>query len=223
MKNRFRKSQGKNLESNPFERYTNRYEKWFKSNKFAYLSELKGFKSSLSKGKGIEIGVGTGRFAEPLSIEFGVDPSISMLKKAKKRGIRVIGGVGEYLPLKENSFDFVLMATTICFLDDLKKTFKEIKRILKKKGFIILGFIDRESFLGKVYVKKKEENPFYKNAKFYSVTEVIEKLKKAGFSNPVIRQTLFTFPEKLKKIDDIKENFGQGGFVTIRMSKNKEG
>jgi ubiquinone/menaquinone biosynthesis C-methylase UbiE len=205
-----------------FEEHTERYEEWFEKNRLAYLSELEGVKSLLPEGRGIEIGVGTGRFAKPLGIEFGIDPSIPMLKAARRRKTNVIGGIGEYLPIIDNSFDFALIATTLCFLKDVEKTLKEIKRILREKGYIILAFIDRESFLGNLYKKKKEKNPFYKTAKFYSAGEIIEKLKKAGFSKPKIKQTLFSFPEELKKINDIKDGFGDGGFVIIKMRKNRE-
>ena len=205
-----------------FEKYTERYEEWFDDNKFAYLSELEGVKGLLPEGTGIEIGVGTGRFAKPLEIKFGIDPSLSMLKVARKKAIKVIGGTGEYLPFTNNSFDFALITTTLCFLENVEKTLKEIKRILKKKGYLILAFIDRESFMGKLYQKKKEKNPFYKNATFYSAKEVKEQLEKEGFSNPEIKQTLFSFPEELKKTDDIKDGFGNGGFVIIRTRKNRE-
>lgn len=222
MKNKISEKQTGNNSVKTFERNIERYEDWFIKNHFAYSSELKIVKDLLPKGRGVEIGIGTGRFAEPLGIEFGVDPSIAMLEIARKRKISVIGGVGEYLPIADNYFDFVLITTTLCFLNDIVKTLKEIKRILRENGFIILGFIDRESFLGKIYMKKKGENPFYKFAKFYSAKEVIEKLKKAGFSNPEIKQTLFTFPEKLNQIDYIKGGYGEGGFVIIRMRKNRE-
>ena len=223
MNNKTQERQTKNsLIIKPFEEYTERYEKWFDKNKFAYLSESEGMKRLLPVGKGIEIGVGTGRFASPLSIEFGVDPSLSMLKRARIRKIRVSGGIAEELPVAGGSFDFGLTVTTLCFLKDIEKTFKEVKRVLKENGSIILGFIDRESFLGKSYMKKKENNPFYKSAKFYSVKEVIKKLEKTGFSNPEIRQTLFSFPEELKSIDDIKDGYGEGGFVIIRMRRNRE-
>jgi len=210
------------LKIKPFEEYTERYEKWFENNRFAYLSELEGVKSLLPEGRGIEIGVGTGRFAELLAIKFGIDPSTAMLKRARKRRIGVVVGVGEDLPIAGSSFDFVLITTTLCFLKDIEKTFKEAKRILRKNGFIILGFIDRGSFLGKTYVKKKGNNPFYKTANFYSAKEVIEKLNKTGFSESEIKQTLFTIPEKLNKIDNIENGFGEGGFVIIRMRKNRE-
>ena len=207
---------------NPFEDYTEKYEKWFDNNRLAYLSELEGIKSLLSTGRGIEIGVGTGRFAAPLTIEFGIDPSLTMLKVAQKRKIKVIRGVGEHLPISDDSFDFALLATTLCFLKDTEQTLKEIKRIIKKDGTIILAFIDRESFLGKLYMKKKEKNPFYKFANFYSVKEVIGKLEKTGFCNPEIKQTLFHFPEELKSMDDTKNGYEKGGFTIIRMRKNRE-
>ncbi len=222
MKNKISEKRTGNNSVKTFEMNIERYENWFIKNHFAYKAELKGLKNLLPKGRGVEIGVGTGRFAEPLGIELGVDPSIAMLKIARKRKIIVIGGIGEYLPIADNSFDFSLITTTLCFLKDIVKTLKEIKRILRENGFIILGFVDRESFLGKIYMKKKEKNPFYKSAKFYSAKEVIEKSIKAGFSNPEIKQTLFTFPEKLNCIDDIKDGYGKGGFVIIKMRKNRE-
>jgi ubiquinone/menaquinone biosynthesis C-methylase UbiE len=224
MKNKTKKkSPPVNLRIEPFEQYTDKYEEWFDKNHFAYLSELEGVKSLLPMGKGIEIGVGTGRFAEPLGIEFGVDPSLSMIKAARKRKIKVIVGTGEYLPITDNSFDFALITTTLCFLENVEKTLKEIKRILKKNGSIILAFIDKESYLGKIYVKKKGKNPFYKTADFYSTKEVTEKLEKAGFSNPEIKQTLFTFPKKFKNTEDIKDGYGEGGFIIIRTRKSQEG
>ena len=71
--------------SNIFDRYYKRYDAWYNKNKFAYLSELEAIKELLpKKGKGLEIGVGTARFAAPLGITTGVDPSENMLKIAKK-------------------------------------------------------------------------------------------------------------------------------------------
>jgi len=223
MENKIHRKQTTNsLQIKPFEEYTKRYEKWFENNRFAYLSELEGVRSLLPEGKGVEIGVGTGRFAGTLTVGFGIDPSTAMLKRARKRKISVIVGVGEHLPIAASSFDFALITTTLCFLKDIEKTFKETKRILRENGFILLGFIDRKNFLGKTYVKKKENNPFYKTANFYSVEEVIKKLAKTGFSNPEIKQTLFSFPEELKSVNEVKDGYGEGGFVIVRMRKARE-
>jgi hypothetical protein len=52
-------------------------------------------------GTGVEIGVGTGRFAEPLGIRVGVEPSKAMRQVAQKRGIEVIDGVAQVLPFDD--------------------------------------------------------------------------------------------------------------------------
>ena len=43
-----------------------------------------------------------------------------MADKASKLGIHVLPGIAENLPILNSTFDFVLMVTTICFVDDLK-------------------------------------------------------------------------------------------------------
>ena len=101
---------------NPFENYAQRYDNWFDKNKFIYESELQAIKELLPRNKnGLEVGVGSGRFASPFAIKLGVDPSKILGKIAKKRGIEVIEGVTESLPFPDSQFDFVLMVTTICF------------------------------------------------------------------------------------------------------------
>ena len=116
----------------PFEHYLNKYENWFYKNEFTYLSELLAVKKMLHfDTMGIEIGVGSGRFAEPLGIKIGIEPSQKMIQLAVQRGLDVIKGVAEDLSIKKDLFDFALMVTTICFLDDVTKAFREVFRILK--------------------------------------------------------------------------------------------
>jgi len=61
-----------------FNSHHRRYEAWFSRHEAAYFSELLAIRALLPwKGRGLEIGVGTGRFATPLGVEVGVDPSQS--------------------------------------------------------------------------------------------------------------------------------------------------
>jgi len=100
-----------------FDIYSKEYDQWYEENKFAYLSELEALKKVVpKKGKGLEIGVGTGRFAQPLGVTFGIDPSKKMLEIAKKRGIKTSVGKGENLPFTDNEFDYVLIVITIYVL-----------------------------------------------------------------------------------------------------------
>lgn len=204
----------------PFEEYPQRYENWFKENKFAYESELLAVKELMPKNKkGVEIGVGSGKFAEPLGIKLGIEPSHKMREIAEKRGIKVIDGVAEKLPFANNQFAFALMVTTICFLDNIETAFREVYRILEPNGCLVIGFVDKNSFLGKSYLKHKIKNVFYKIATFYSVDEVISYLNKAGFKNFTFVQTIFNNLEEIKNIELIEKGYDKGSFVVIKATK----
>ncbi len=73
--------------SDPFDSYAMKYDEWFDRNRFVYESELQAIKELIPRSKNsIEVGVGSGRFAVPLGIKLGVDPSKEMGKIAGKRG-----------------------------------------------------------------------------------------------------------------------------------------
>lgn len=201
----------------PFERFTRRYDKWFEKNRFAYESELQAVRYLLpEQGIGIEIGVGTGRFAAPLGIKFGVEPSMSMGKVARRRGINVIRAIAEALPIKGEHFEIVLMITVICFVDNIETALREAARVLKGGGFIIIGFIDRGSPIGATYEEHKHENVFYKDANFYTPEEVSYYLKKVGFKDTSFAQTIFRDINEIRYIEEVKEGHGEGSFVVVR-------
>lgn len=203
-----------------FDKYIDQYENWFNDNYYVYQSELKAIRQLLpSEGKGLEIGVGSGIFAQPLGIKEGCDPSDTMRKKAIERGINAVYGIAENLPYPSGSFDFVLMVTTICFVDDPDKSIAEVYRILKNKGKFIIAFVDKDSPLGKQYLKHKNESIFYKDATFFSTLEIIDLLKKNKFEITNTVQTVFGKLDEVKQIQDPIESFGIGSFVVIKAEK----
>ena len=200
----------------PFEYFSEEYDDWFVKHKDKYEAELRALRYFIpSDSNGLEVGVGSGKFAAPLGIKTGVEPSQKMADKARKLGINVLPGIAEDLPVSDNSFDFVLLVTTICFVDDLKKAFQEAFRVLKKEGVIVIGFIDKDSELGKIYRAYKDKSRFYKIAEFFSTEEVLACLSEAGFGNFESRQTIF--PEN--DTQHIENGFGTGSFVVIKGSK----
>jgi len=203
---------------NIFDRYYKRYDTWYDRNKFTYLSELEAVKKALPrKGEGLEIGVGTGRFAAPLRIRSGIDPSKNMIKIARQRGVDSKLGSGERLPFRDATFDYIAVIITLCFVKNPQKVLEEAGRVLKKKGKIVIGIIDKDSFLGKFYQKK--ESIFYRQANFFDVKEVTDLLDNAGFSGFSYHQTLYKLPGKMNSIQKPQRGFGEGGFVVISGGK----
>jgi len=204
----------------PFEKYTEQYEDWFVENRLVYEAELRAVKAMIpSEGHGMEIGVGTGRFAEPLGIKIGVEPSKRMRGIAQKRGIKVLDGVAEELPFDDSQFDFALIVTTICFVDDINRALIEVHRVLSHWGFLIIGFVDRNSIVGQNYLRHQNESVFYKDATFFSADEVIEIMDHSGFSDLAFNQTIFKSLSETTRNEPVKSGHGEGSFVVIRGMK----
>lgn len=208
------------LKTVPFENHTEEYEEWFEKYKYAYDSEIAAIQDLLpALGIGIEIGVGTGRYAVPLGIKEGIEPSDKLRAIATERGIEVMNAVAENLPYKDMRFDFVLMVFCISYFDDINLAMKEAYRVLKRNGSLIVGFIDKNSLIGKQYQQEKSKNVFYRNAVFYPVDKVIAVLKEAGFKSFTFKQTLFHDLDKITEIEQSKEGHGEGSFVVIKAIK----
>lgn len=170
-------------------------------------------------GTGVEIGVGSGRFAAPLGIRCGVEPSPRMRVIALEKGIEALDGIAESLPYRDSTFDFALMVTTICFLDNVEKALEEAYRVIIPGGCLIIGFVDRESALGTFYLEHREESVFYKIAEFYSTSEVSRYLKQAGFTDLSFAQTIFHALSEIREIEPVKRGYGEGSFVVARGTK----
>ncbi len=205
---------------NAFDKNVDRYEQWFVDHPLAYVSELRALRELLpTSGIGIEIGVGTGRFAAPLELKKGIEPSRPMAEVARKRGIEVVPGVAEHLPFADGEFDHALMVTTVCFLDDMDMAFQEVRRVLRPGGSFVIGFVDRESPLGMAYQDRKDKSAFYQDATFYSAEDIIAHLQKAGFGGFTFRQTLFRPLPEMEEVEPVKEGHGEGSFVVVRGEK----
>ena len=205
-----------------FDKHVATYEKWYEDYSEVYQSELLALREQLEKLpeniRGIEVGLGTGRFASELGIKEGVEPSAAMAEKAINRGVEVIKGFAAQLPYGDLQFDFVLFVT-ICHLDKMKYAIKEANRVLKPKGSILIGFLDKDQSIAKEYIEKRHRSTFFAKANFYTVDRVVALLKEAGFKDLEFNQTLFGNLDEIKEVQLPKTGFGEGSFVVVKGTK----
>jgi ubiquinone/menaquinone biosynthesis C-methylase UbiE len=209
------------LKTKPFETHAAEYDAWYDKYPFVFQSETEAFRAALPGGDihGIEVGLGTGRFSAALGIKEGVEPAESMRQIALGRGVEAFNATAEQLPYKDLRFDFVLMASCISFFNELRPAFKEANRVLKRGGTLIVGFIDKNSIIGKAYEAKRQNSVFYKQAIFYTVNRVAEEIKYSGFNKLEFSQTLFKNLDDINEFEPAESGQGKGSFIVIKAIK----
>jgi len=208
-----------------FNDYAENYDQWFDSpdGKALFSAEVEAVRVLTKRLEHpfLEIGVGTGRFAKELGIDFGIDPSVKMLIMAVTRGIKTKKAEGEALPFSDDSFGAVFILFTICFVRDPEKVLTEAKRVLKAGGGLIIGFINRESPWGELYMRKKAEgHPIYRGANFYTVGDVVTMIEEAGMKIKAFSSTLCQSPSEMPYKGPVHSDFVKdAGFVCILAGK----
>lgn len=206
--------------SAPFEAHSGRYDDWFVRHEAVYQSELLAVRAVLPwEGMGLEIGVGTGRFAAPLGVQVGLDPAAAMLSRARQRRIKVVQGIAESLPFADGVFDYALMIVVLSFLDDAGAGLAEIRRVLGPGGVLVIALLDRRSPAGRDYLARHAHKVFFRDATFYASAEVERLLSEAGFHDPRWVQTVFRPPEEITEIEALRPGHGEGAFVVVRAVK----
>jgi SAM-dependent methyltransferase len=166
-----------------FDESASDYDRWFDDHKEVYAAQVRLLQDEVPLiGCGLELGIGPGRFAVPLGIRYGIDPSLKLIEMAKTRGIEVVRGEGEHLPYRSETFDYVLMMTVICYLEKPLEVLQETFRILINGGDLILGFIEKDGEIALQSRLEKNKGRFFRFARFLTAGEVSRFMDDAGFS-----------------------------------------
>jgi ubiquinone/menaquinone biosynthesis C-methylase UbiE len=224
------KSQGRELKEvfeskiRAFDSLARAYDAWFEQEgRLIFASEVEALRQVLPllPRPWIEIGVGSGRFAQALGMDIGLDPSSKLLEMAKNRGISVLLGRGEEMPFRDGVFGAVFLVVTLCFVDFPAKILSEATRLLKSEGKLVLGMVLMESPWGQLYQRKKETgHRFYRHATFYTYAEVNMLLMRTGFFIQKGISTLFQNPSAVDRIETPRLGFSvDAGFTVILAGK----
>jgi len=142
------------------------HKKWKKE--FIEFIDLKNKNNTI-----LDIGCGTGDIALQILDKknivngkikmFLTDPNIKMInqgiKKLDKKKIKWFTSYAENLPIKNEQFDLVTMSFSLRNVENINKTLKEVKRVLKKNGqFLCLEFGKVDNLILNSIYKKYSEN-----------------------------------------------------------------
>ncbi len=119
---------------------------WLKSIQAEILNKI----SIPDKSSVLDVGCGSGNalkilYANNVKKLYGIDLSGLMIKKAKKKlsynAVLKTAGV-ENIPFKDNFFDYVFSFESFHHFSDPDIAIKEMRRVLKKNGKLIIADID---------------------------------------------------------------------------------
>ena len=134
------------------------YQKYWENRVYENQSEKIALKKLLElipnkkKKNLIDIGGGFGRLATEYTPLFKrcllIEPSIKLIKQAEEFGkdfpnLEVKKSFVEKIKADDKSFDVALLIRVVHHLKDLSAVFKEVDRILKPQGFLILEFANK--------------------------------------------------------------------------------
>ncbi len=203
----------------PFDRLAARYDRWYDRlpGRALFRAEVACLQAlwPTPAHPALEVGVGTGRFADALGVAWGVDPSRPMLWLSRPRLRHPVQAAGEHLPFRTHTFSAVLLVVTLCFVQHPLRVLQESHRVLRPGGWVLSGWIPERSPWATHYrIRGQAGHPLYRVARFHSRETVEAWLREAGFQPPRYRSTLDIPPATLPPHIESHEGFRpRAGFV----------
>lgn len=175
------------------------------------------------RGNMLELGCGTGHWTKFFCEEgfrvTAIDTSEAMLSEAQKKNIgcaTFLRADAAALPFVDESFSVVASITMLEFVEDIHKIFNETDRVLKRDGYLLFGWLNALSELG----KKKNSDKIYQHAHFYTPDEIRQYL--SYFGDPIMQFGVYYSPtfDLLDGTD--KQDAVHPAFIATLVQKNKE-
>ena len=211
----------------PFDSLADKYDSWYDGKgRLAFEIELAALRPLLAElpKPWLEVGAGTGRFAQALGIPLGIDPSPALLARARQRGIEGLYGEGEELVFRAGSFGAVFLLTTWEFLSDPLKVLGQCRRVLKPEGLLVNAYLDRDGKWGASYVERgRQGHPLFSHAWFDAYEDVKRLTEQAGFEVTQTISTLFQGPSETVAMEEPRRGFVRGASFVVVVARKRPG
>ena len=214
-----------------FDLFATDYDSWYETGQGKFVdsveTELVFRLLEVEKGmKVLDFGCGTGNFSIKLAElgckVVGVDVSEGMLRIARKKAaqhrlnILFIKIEAENLPFDDGEFDAVVSVAAFEFIRDEKRVFRELLRVVKPGGQVLVGTIAGDSAWGELYKSEEfSDNTVFRDACFKTLDDLKswdrERLARTG-------ECLFVSPlAEVEELNIDRENelagTRKGGFI----------
>ena len=138
------------------------------------------------------------------AVATGVDPDPAMLAAARSRASHAgleatfIEGQVERLPFPDSSFDVVASVTVLCFVGDAAGALREIARVLRPGGRLVLGELGRwSSWAALRRVRGWLGSTTWRKARFRTPRELRALVQQAGLPVTAVRGAVYYPPSDL--------------------------
>jgi ubiquinone/menaquinone biosynthesis C-methylase UbiE len=142
----------------------------------------------------LDVGCGDGAFALDLAnrgaVFTGIDASAAMIDAAEDRAKRAKAnitfrlGTAEHLPFSAEQFDVVTAITILCFVEDAPPVFREIARVLRPGGRLVIGELGRWStWAAARRIRAWLGSPLWRRGRFRTANELRGFAEQAGLDS----------------------------------------
>jgi 2-polyprenyl-3-methyl-5-hydroxy-6-metoxy-1,4-benzoquinol methylase len=135
------------------------------------------------------------------AIATGIDPDPAMLAAARRRagnaGLTASFAMGrtERLPFPDGAFDVVSAVAVLCFVSDAAGIVREMARVVRPGGRLILGELGRWSAWAALRrIRAWLGSPTWRRAQFHTAAELRALAEQAGLSVATVRGAVFYPP-----------------------------
>ena len=206
------------------------YEAWYHTSKGQWIGkcEISLLLDLMQPKEGeilLDVGSGTGYFSRyfakhGINVK-GIDPDESMIEYAREisNNVEFIKGDARQLPFEDNSFDYCVAITSLCFISDPEKALSEMLRVSRKT--VVLGLLNRKSIL----FYQKHGKGAYQGARWDTYASVKKWLAKLSiFPEKILCKSAVFIPTGgfiAKILEKLMPNyFPFGGFLTVKIDKD---